>query len=297
MAITAITDILKRKREQPFIEGYFIDGVDDLTIGADTTDETIHVHGNSSAIAGTTVDNGNVSITILRENAAGQVLVQVITDNDPLLADNIDGLAKFLNWDNVRERNLWVNLMNEDQDTYLGGIFIPKWVAAVNGPAGAPNDRGRRTFTGRSEIPQEFTGVGVSISCELLESGTDVALRTHADSGTENRLIAANSGSFVGSPKYAIGVRGINSGSANSWVTEMLTLSSITAAMVDEFGNVDFAAIGAALSTEIQVGADNAPNYAMIYFLYSGAGVFPASGAGVDHVPDRLTRTNDPLRV
>jgi hypothetical protein len=292
MAITAVTDVLKRKREQPFIEGHFLDGVDDFTIGTDTTDETIHVHGNPSAMAATTVENGNISLTILRENAAGQTLVQVITDNDPIIADTA---AKYLNWDNVKERNLWVNIMNEDQDQYLGCIFIPKWVAAVTGPAGAPNDRGRRTFTGRSAIPQEFTGVGINCQCELLFSGEN--LRTHTPT-----LVPG------GGSKYAIGIRGIASGPGDTWETEMLVLGDITAAMVSSTGVVDWSAIAAstkflttanagdATPTPAESGSATEMTHVMVYFLHSGDGVYPSSGSGIDMVPDVLTRSTDPNR-
>lgn len=285
MAITAVTDILKRKREQPFIEGHNLDGVDDFTIGTDTTDETIHILGTASALAGTTVENGNVALTILRENAAGQTLVQVITDNDPIIPDTN---AKYLNWDNVKERNLWVNIMNEDKDQYLGAIFIPKWVAAITGPAGAPNDRGRRTFTGRSEIPQEFTGVGINIQSELLSSGED--MRTHTP------VLVPGGGA-----KYIIGVRGIASGPGDTWETEMLTLETVTAAMVDSAGLVDWTVIAAATKFltvgDPVAGSASQMTHVMLYFLHSGDGVYPASGAGgFDMVPDVLTRANDPNR-
>lgn len=284
MAITAVTDILKRKREQPFIEGHNLDGVDDFTIGTDTTDETIHILGTASALAGTTVENGNISVTILREDAAGQTLVQVITDNDPVIADTN---AKYLNWDNVKERNLWVNIMNEDKDQYLGAIFIPKWVAAITGPAGAPNDRGRRTFTGRSTIPQEFTGIGFNIQSELL-SGTE-DMRTHTPS-----LVPGTSAT------YAVGIRGIASGPGDTWETEMLVLEDMTAAMVSSAGVVDWDAVAAATKflTMDTGGAGSATQmtHAMVYFLHSGDGVYPSSGSGIDMVPDVLTRATDPNR-
>lgn len=296
MAITSPADVSKRKKEQPFGEGFFLDGVDDLTIGVDTTDETLHVHGNAAALAGTTIDNGNVSITILKEQVSAQILLQVITDNDPLVDDdgaNASG-AKYLNWDNVKSRNIWANMMNNDQTKYLGTIFAPNWVAAPNGPAGAPNDRGRRTFAGRSGIEHEFTGLGLFTTCELIASGNDnvdadtITLRIHSgtpavDGGRAPVPIPGKTSI------YAIGIRAINSG-GDSWVTEYIDLANITAAMLDPSGLIGWSTIEAATG----IGAGNM-NFAMFYLLCSGDGVYPESGGGnpQDFVPDRLTRSFD----
>lgn len=283
MAINSLSDVLRRKREELFIEGYFVEAADDVTAGVDSTDETIHLLGKPSPLVGVSVDNGNVSVTILRENAAGQNLVQVITDNDPSATD-LSG-AKRIAWDAVVARNLWINTTNHARTMYLGGTFYPQWIPSITGPAGAPNDRGRRTFAGKSSIPVEITGAGVSIQCRLVLSGNQHAIPGDAKSGNSifvnsgTGLIAVPGKGTTTAPVYALGITTIASGSATSWTWDFIDGDSVTASMILATGRLEWSAIAAA--------SDVVPSHAMVYYIFSGTGIYPASGFS----PSKLSRT------
>ena len=111
MAITALTDVLKRKREVLFAEGHFVDGVDDLTIGTDTTDETIQAFYDSNETLFLTEETADVEFIEVRRDAVAETIQ--ITE-DALYEFYLDNQDRYLQDEQRRARHILI--LSQDDD-------------------------------------------------------------------------------------------------------------------------------------------------------------------------------------
>lgn len=150
MANVLASDLVKRKKEHVFVEGYSVDCATELTGGVDATSDVMHVYGQDDAIKDITVNSGTLSLTVY-DKKANNVLLDALQQNDP-----DDTGTKVYNWNNVYNTSVWANRFNADNTQYSRGVFYGKWLPTPGMTAGDTNAKGTRTFAGNCDTPKEY---------------------------------------------------------------------------------------------------------------------------------------------
>jgi len=152
MANVLASDLVKRKKEIVFAEGYFIDCATELTGAIDATQDVIHIYGDDDPILDTNVNNSTLTLTVYDKKENNDLL-------DALQrADPDDSTAKQYNWNNIYEVTVWANRKNTAGTQYTRSVFFKNWLP-VPAPtaAGDANTKGTRSLTGNAEVAKEFT--------------------------------------------------------------------------------------------------------------------------------------------
>lgn len=145
------SDLVKRKKEQVFVEGYRINCATDITGGV-AADETVsHVYGQDDVLTDINVNNGTLSLTIY-DKKDNNVLLDALQENDPN-----DAQAKQYNWNNVVDTCVWINRKNTANTQYNRSTWYKGWLPVPGMSAGDPGAKGTRTFAGNSAAPREFS--------------------------------------------------------------------------------------------------------------------------------------------
>lgn len=151
MANVLASDLVKRKKEHVFVEGYAVDCVTELTGSVDATSEVTHVYGQDDAIKDVTVNTGTLSLTVY-DKKANNVLLDALQQIDP-----DDTANKTYNWNNIYNTSVWANRFNADNTEYTRSIFYGKWLPIPGMTSGDTNAKGTRTFAGNCDVPKEYT--------------------------------------------------------------------------------------------------------------------------------------------
>ena len=144
------SDLVKRKKEQVFVEGYRINCATDVA-GSVTADETTeHVYGQDDVLTDITTNAGTLSLTVY-DKKDNNDLLDALQEQDPNYTGN-----KQYNWNDVVDTSVWVNRKSADNTEYIRSAWYKDWLPVPGLSAGDPGAKGTRTFAGNSAIPREF---------------------------------------------------------------------------------------------------------------------------------------------
>ena len=145
------SDLIRRKKEIIFVEGYFIDCANELTGGIDATQDVIHIYGDDDPILDLTVNNATLTLQVY-DKSANNTLLDVLQQDDPN-----DTSAKQYNWNNITQSTVWANRINSANTQYVRSVLYKNWIPVPGMTAGDASARGTRSFAGNAEAVKEFT--------------------------------------------------------------------------------------------------------------------------------------------
>ena len=145
------SDLVKRKKEIAFVEGYFIDCANELTGGVDATQDVIHIYGDDDPILDITTNNSTLTLNVY-DKASNNAILDALQQDDP-----DDTTAKQYNWNSVVQATVWANRINAANTQYTRSIIYKNWIPVPGLTAGDAAARGTRSFAGNSEVAKEFT--------------------------------------------------------------------------------------------------------------------------------------------
>lgn len=162
------SELVKRKKEHVFAEGYEIDVASELTGGISATEEVIHVYGDDNPIIDVTVDNATLSITVYDKKENNRLL-EALQRLDPTYTVNF-----IYKWDNVYQTSIWANRYNSSNTQYTRSVFYQDWFPVPGMVAGDASARGTRTFAGNAKVPREYNHpiLGEKVKLTTGASGT-----------------------------------------------------------------------------------------------------------------------------
>ena len=259
------SELVKRKKEHVFAEGYEIDVANELTGGISATEEVIHIYGDDDPIIDITVDNATLTINVYDKKENNRLL-EALQRIDP------DTATDFIyKWDNVYSTTIWANRYNATNTEYIRSIIYQDWLPVPGMVSGDASARGTRSFAGNAKIPREYKH-------PIL--GEKVALTTGANGTTWTAQLAKAAPRAVPSETlepgttavtlYAIRVVVINEQRSGTTLThfdaENLT---IDAAMVSSSGAI-------AIDGANDISAVSWGTHVYVNYLYDGeTGVYP----------------------
>jgi hypothetical protein len=151
MGNVLVSDLVKRKKEHAFVEGYELDCATELSGTVDATSDVLHVYGQENAIKDIVVNSGSLSITVYDKKASNKLL-DALQQIDP-----DDTAVKVYNWNNVYNTSVWANRFDATNAQYTRSVFYGKWLPVPGMTAGDTNAKGTRTFAGNADVPKEYT--------------------------------------------------------------------------------------------------------------------------------------------
>jgi len=250
------SDLVRRKREDVFIEGYKINAVTDVTGTVAATEDVIQIFGQNEAVSDVTTDNSTLSITIFDKKADNKTL-DALTENDP----DFD-IDKQHNWENVVETSVFINRKDPtDDDKYISSSWYKDWLPVPGPRSGDAGARAMRTFAGNSAVLREFNQ---PIRQEKL------FLTSGASAYTAN--LAATPRVLPGESVYALRVLLVKDARTNNLITTFekedlaITATMVTAARAVTVAWADIETIAA-------------PTHVIVDYLYDNAsGTYPTVG-------------------
>lgn len=258
MAVLA-SDLVKRKKEIVFVEGYFIDCATELTGAVDATQDVIHIYGDDDPILDTSVNNSTLTLTVY-DKKENNILFDALQQDDP-----DDTANKQYNWNNVYEVSVWANRKNTAGTEYTRSVFFKNWLPVPALTTGDANVKGTRSLAGNCEAAKEFNQPIV---------GQKIALTSGASGYTGTLAYAPLQ--VPDESVYAIRVVAIEEGRSgthiNKFNKEDLT---ITASMVT--------VAKAVVIKQTDMNIVDGPSHAYVNYLYDKSlGVYPTlTGAGM----------------
>lgn len=252
-------DLVKRKKEHVFVEGYSVDSATELAGAIDASSEVMHVYGDDNAIKDVTINTGTLTLTVY-DKRSNNVLFDALQKIDPN-----DTAEKKYNWNNIYSTSVWANRFNDENSQYTRSIFYGKWLPIPAAPSGDTNAKGTRTFSGNSDVPIEYTQpiIGEKLALTTGANGTaSTATLSYVPQLTDPSASTA---------LYAIRVVVINETRTvgNSTITNIDQEDvTITASMVNSAGTVTIDLTG--------LDSNTWGNYVYVNYLYDKSrGVHP----------------------
>lgn len=235
----------RRKKEDVFVEGYFIDTAIDASPNIDRQDETFHLFGKDSPDLDVQHNFGTLSLAIL-DKYTNNALLDIATGHNP-----DDGLPHQYKVDGMTSVTVFANVKDERNTKYVKSWFMQGWSPGLPVPSGDPNSKAQFTLTGNGKLPRLFEGLWIKTkkvaSGVAVTLGGDIPVEVPDETGI-----------------YAVAVKALDQ--TSTFEQEDVTP---TTAMVTSAGNVSFAEI------EAQVQDLNDVTHAFVYYLQSGTGVHP----------------------
>lgn len=145
------SDLVKRKKEIVFVEGYWIDCANELTGALDASQDIIHIFGQEAPILDINVNNSTLTLQVY-DKKENNIMLDTLQQDDP-----DDTNAKQYNWNNVVQTSVWANRLNAANTQYTRSIFYKNWLPVPGMTAGDPSTKGTRSFAGNAEPAKEFT--------------------------------------------------------------------------------------------------------------------------------------------
>jgi hypothetical protein len=241
----------RRKKEDIFAEGYFVDHATVFLPGVDKTDETSHIFGFDDPVVDVAYNQGTCQITVLDKFTTNTIL-DLCTGNDP----SSTAVREYNSTDMIGV-TVWANVKDLKNTRYVKSIFVDGWAPGFPLPSGDPNSKAEVQFTGNSSLPRQFHGAWIK--------GKKVASSASPASIGDTPVAIPDQAAL-----YAVGIKAINHivGPPVQFLTESIVP---TAAMLTSAGMLDTAQVFAAC-TEL-----TAITHTYVYYLQTGAGVYPAS--------------------
>jgi len=265
------SELVKRKKEHVFAEGYEVDTATELTGGVAADEEVLHIYGQDDPIVDITVNNATLSITVYDKKENNRLL-EVLQRIDPGTATNFK-----YDWANVYETSVWANRFNATNTQYTRSVFYKNWLPVPGMTAGDTNAKGTRSFAGNAGLPKEYNHpiLGEKVALNTGASGTDwtASLTKAAPQAVPSATVEPG----VSAPDtlYAIRVMAINeqrdgSNLLTHFDAEDLT---ITSSMVTSGGSI---AIDGRSSPTGDLNKLTWATHVYVNYLYSAsAGVYP----------------------
>jgi len=263
------SELVKRKKEEVYAEGYVIDVATELTGGAAASEEVIHVYGQDDPITDITVDNGTLTISVYDKKENNRLL-------DALQRIDPDDSSNWIyDWSNVYETTIWANRFNTANSQYTRSIMYKNWLPVPGVTAGDASAKGTRTFAGNSGLPREYN---------LPILGEKLALVTGASGTSWTATLTKAVPEAVPTPtdepgtttttKYAIRVMAVNEQRSGDELTHFEAEDlTITADMVTSGGAV---VINGAASPTGDLNSLSWATHVYVNILYpAGNGVYP----------------------
>jgi hypothetical protein len=247
----------RRKREQVFAEGSFIDHATDVNPTLDRQDETFHLYGKDSPELDVQHNFGTLAISVM-DKFTNNDLLDLMTGQNPAGAN-----PKQYKVDDLTSLHVWANIKNAKNTAYSKSWFMGGWSPGLPMPSGDPNAKATFQITGNGGLPRMFEGAWIKMA--KVASGAGVNL-----GGDTPVLVPGEPGI------YAIAVKALNVVAGVVDQEEVL----VSTAMVLSTGAVNFGAIQAQLVDLPAV------THAAIYYLQTGTGIYPAAAATSDKLYD-----------
>ncbi len=251
MAKLRNSDLRKRKKEDLFVEGYFVPSASEVASGIDAAQNSIEIYGEDDPLTETTVNNGTLNVT-LYEKTGDVTLQSLLTNQDPSQTGN-----RQFYYNEVTAVAAWVNVKNSDNTSYIKSMLFNNWVPTPGLPQGGAGEKSQRAYSGQCGIPKEFNQPIVSERLDISSGNATLAYGPWA---------VPNSSPAV----YALKVLAINDSSG--FKTQEVAVS---ASMVLANKTVSKSVIEAALDTAIFSTATKA----FVLYLVDNAvvtGVYPS---------------------
>lgn len=254
----------RRKKEDVFIEGYFIDFANVSTPDINRTEETFHLFGKDSPETDVLHNYGTLTLGLLDKYTSNAIL-DLITGQDPG-----NTAPHQYQVDDLTAVHVWANIKDAKNTRYLKAWFLGGWAPGLPLPSGNPEAKTAIQLAGNGHLPQEFQGCFVMM--KKVASGAAVSMGVTP--------LPVPTGAVSGNPpeKYAISVKAINDTVAALGGLFDQEEVTVTPGMVTSSGLV----IGPEITAQLQ--QLSAWTHAAVYYLSSGTGVYPAAAAR----PDKL---------
>jgi len=241
----------RRKKEDVFVEGYFIDHANISTPDINKTDETFHLYGKDSPETDVQHNFGTLTLGVL-DKYTNNAILDLITGQDPA-----DTAPHRYQVDDLTSVHVWANVKDTKNTKYVKSWFMGGWSPGLPMPSGNPEAKAEVQIAGNGHLPYEFQGAFILM--KKVASGASVAM------GDTPFPVPGSSPTV-----YAVSVKALNvTGSAPNEVIDQEEVG-VTAAMVTNAGNVVFSEILALLQSLTVV------THAAVYYLSTGTGVYPA---------------------
>jgi len=245
--------LVKRKKEDVFCMGYFLDTVTEFSPDVGTTPQNYPVFGSDDNMVGLSVDTGALSMSFLAKDERNNIFLDLITNQDP-------GTSTFrvYNWARATTPvSIWVNRKDNNNSEYKGGIFFKNFQPDPGLPAGAPSDDTVRTFAGNCTAPTEIVSGG--IFGEMLT----------LDLTSNFEATLANTPLHIKNGISGLQFIAVEDDTVTNWVTEDVELTA------SQFGGT-----GTTVSGQyILSGLTNLTSFTKVYAIYpiAGTGIYPNS--------------------
>ena len=242
----------RRKKEDIFVEGYFIDHMNVATPDINQQDEIFHLFGKDSPETDRLQNYGTLTVTVL-DKYTNNAILDLITGNDPGST-----AARQYNTNDLTVVNVWANVKDAKNTRYVKSWIITSWTPGMPMPSGNPEAKAAVQITGNGDLPRQFQSAAI--------------LMKKVASGAAN--IGTTPVKVPNETNYAVAVKAINDLTpAGEFEQEDLRVS---AAMISSSGVISWVDVLAAMSDLTAI------THLAVYYLYTGTGVYP------DVLPDKL---------
>lgn len=254
-------DLTDRRKELVFVEGYNVTaGV--TVFGADhnnkETDEA--VFGADKNITGQATVSSNITITQLEANEKYNGFMRLIHNMRP--SNNpLNTPVKYAPSNTVPVDVLVMRKNNADTKI-VGSRLHTDMAVTPAPPEGAPDDKARRSYTGKGSPVEEFDGI---LLCDRITDGGSLR-------NTPTEIVPP-----AASQVYAahIVMWKFPGGDLSSMDAEREPIKTVTPNMIDSDGTVTWANMTAEVSLD-------GPTHALIYYLGSGLSGTPETTADLN---------------
>lgn len=242
----------RRKKEDIFVEGYFIDHINVATPDVNQQDEIFHLFGKDSPETDRLQNYGTLTLAVLDKYTNNQIL-DLITGNDPAATT-----ARQYKTDDLVSVAVWANVKDAKNTQYVKSWIIQSWSPGMPMPSGNPEAKATVQIVGNGDLPRQFQDAYITTS--------------KVASGAAN--IGDTPVKVPNETVYAVGVRAINDLTpSGEFEQEDLHVS---AAMISSSGAISWTEV---LANVIDL---DAVTDLFVYYLKTGTGVYP------DVLPDKL---------
>lgn len=243
----------RRKKEDIFVDGYFIDHANDVVPGLDRADETFHLFGKDSPETDVQSNYGTLQLAVL-DKYTNNALLDLVTSHDPTST-----AAREYNVNDLTGVTVFANVKNTDNSAYVKSWMIAQWVPGMPMPSGGPNDKASYSVTGNGNLPRQFHGAW--INAKKIASGSNL--------GVTPVQVPATGLTGTATGIYAVEVRALYT--TGGVFQQTVVVPSTT--LVTSAGVISWSELTTLAGTELT----GTPTHAWIAYLQSGTGVYPTT--------------------
>lgn len=240
----------RRKKEDVFVEGSFIDQLIGFDPGLDRQEETFHLFGFDSPELDVQHNQGSAQLTVM-DKYTSNAIMDLVTGNDPSST-----AVRQYNVNDLTSVTLWANIKDLKNTRYVKSILIQGWTPGMPLPSGDPNAKAQYQITGNSSLPRQFEGAWITAK-KIASSASSVHIgATPVEVPNEPNI-------------FALSIRALNAIVGPPAVLEQEEIVP-TAGMLAATGLFSTAAVAAAMTlTTI--------THSYVLILQTGTGVYPAT--------------------